>query len=69
MDLKEIGKIIRERREFLDVKQADLAEISGVAIKTIYAIESGKANPSAETLIKLLQVLGMEINIQIKKNL
>ena len=69
MDLKEIGKIIRERREFLDVKQADLAEISGVAIKTIYAIESGKANPSAETLIKLLQVLGMEINIQIRKNL
>ena len=69
MDLKEIGKIIRERREFLDVKQADLAEISGVAIKTIYAIESGKANPSAETLIKLLKVLGMEMNIQIRKNL
>ena len=69
MDLKEIGKIIRERRAFLDVKQSDLAEISGVAIKTIYAIESGKANPSAETLIKLLRVLGMEINIQIRKNL
>ena len=69
MDLKEIGKIIRERRTFLDVKQADLAEISGVAIKTIYAIESGKANPSAETLIKLLRVLGMEINIRIRKNL
>jgi transcriptional regulator with XRE-family HTH domain len=69
MDLKNIGKIIRERRAFLDVKQSDLAEISGVAIKTIYAIESGKANPSAETLIKLLRVLGMEINIQIRKNL
>ena len=67
MDLKEMGKIIRERREFLDVKQVDLAEISGVAIKTIYAIESGKANPSAETLIKLLHVLGMEINIRIRK--
>ena len=69
MNLDEIGKIIRERREFLNVKQADLAEISGVAIKTIYAIESAKANPSAETLIKLLRVLGMEITIQIRKNL
>lgn len=69
MNLKEIGKIIRKRRAFLGVNQSDLAEISGVAIKTIYAIESGKANPSAETLIKLLQVLGMEINIQIRKNL
>lgn len=68
MDLKTIGKIIRERRKFLGAKQADLAEISGLAIKTIYAIESGKANPSAETLIKLLRVLGMEINIQIRKN-
>ena len=69
MDLKNIGATIRERRAFLNVKQSDLAEISGVAIKTIYAIESGKANPSAEKLIKLLRVLGMEINIQIRKNL
>lgn len=69
MNLNEMGKIIRERRTFLKVNQADLAEISGIAIKTIYAIESGKANPSVETMIKLLQILGMEINIQIRKNI
>ena len=68
MDLEELGRIIRERREFMKLKQEDLAEISQVAIKTIYAIEMGKANPSAQTLMKVLSVLGMEINAQVIKS-
>ena len=68
MSFTEIGINIRDRRIFLNLKQEDLAEIAGVAIKTIYAIESGKANPSVKTLMKLLNVLGMEIITQIKKS-
>ena len=68
MSLTEIGINIHDRRIFLNLKQEDLAEIAGVAIKTIYAIESGKANPSVKTLMKLLNVLGMEIITQIKKS-
>ncbi|HXA00991.1 MAG TPA: helix-turn-helix transcriptional regulator [Cytophagaceae bacterium] len=68
MNVDDVGKILRERRQFLNLKQEDLAEISGVAIKTIYAVELGKGNPSLETLMKILKVLGMEINIQTKKS-
>lgn len=68
MDLTEIGKAIRERREFMKLKQEDLAEISHVAIKTIYAIELGKANPSTQTLMKLLSVLGMKITVEVIKS-
>jgi transcriptional regulator with XRE-family HTH domain len=68
MELEDLGRKIRERREFLNLKQEDLAEISGVAIKTIYAIELGKGNPSSKTLMKLLNVLGMEMIVQTKKS-
>lgn len=68
MKLEQIGKLFRERRDILGIKQDDLAEISGVAIKTIYAIELGKGNPSFETLSKLSDVLGMEVLVQIKKS-
>lgn len=68
MEFNDLGKTIREKREFMGLKQEDLAEISGVAIKTIYAIELGKGNPSIETLMKLLKVLGMEMIVQTKKS-
>ena len=67
MNLIEIGKITRFRREFLSLRQEDLAEMSAVTTKTIHLIESGTGNPSLETLEKLTTVLGMEILIQVKK--
>lgn len=66
MDLKGIGLLLAERRKELNLRQEDLAQMSGVTIKTIYNIEEGKGNPSANTLIKLCGVLGFEININIK---
>lgn len=68
MKVQDLGKTIRDKREFLNLKQEDLAEISGVATKTIYAIELGKGNPSIKTLMKLLNVLGMEMIVQTKKS-
>jgi len=67
MTIAEIGKIINSRREFLNLRQEDLAEMSGIAIKTIHLIESGTGNPSMETLEKIATVLGMELLLQIKK--
>lgn len=49
------------------MKQSDLAEMTGITPKTIYLIESGKGNPSFNTLQKILDVLGLEIFIAIKK--
>ncbi len=56
-----------KRREFLQLRQEDLAEMSGVAIKTIHGIESGSGNPSISTLGKLVTVLGLELMLEIKK--
>jgi len=64
---QEIGAIIQQRREFLSLKQEDVAEMGNVTPKTIYLVERGKGNPSIETLQKILNVLGLEILIQIKQ--
>lgn len=67
MNLPEIAQIIRSRRESLNLRQEDLAEMSGVAIKTIHSVEAGASNPSLETLLKLTAILGLEIVVQVKK--
>lgn len=67
MTKEEIGKAIKFRREFLNLRQEDVADISGVTIKTIHLIESASGNPSIETLEKLTTVLGMELCLQVKK--
>jgi transcriptional regulator with XRE-family HTH domain len=62
-----LGETIKERRVFLRLNQEDLMEMSGISTKTIQKIEMGKANPSVQTLYKLLDVLGMNFEISVKK--
>lgn len=64
-----LGETIRERRIFLRLNQEDLMEMSGISTKTIQKIEMGKANPSVQTLYKLLDVLGMNFEITVNKSL
>ena len=69
MNLIEIGKIVQQRRAVLQLKQEDLAELSGITEKTIYLFENGKGNPSFSTMQKMLTVLGMEMNVEVKKTI
>jgi transcriptional regulator with XRE-family HTH domain len=62
-----IRNIIKERRKFLKLRQEDIAEITGIAIKTIQLVEQEKGNPSVSTLQKIADVLGMEITMQVKQ--
>lgn len=65
--MKTIGKIIKERRGVLGITQRQLAELAGVAINTLTKIERGEANPSVNVLNLILDTLGLEITIQVKK--
>lgn len=62
----DIFSVIKERRDLLGVTQQELSEISGISLKTIIQIENKKANPSFNTLSKIVDVLGMEISLRIK---
>jgi transcriptional regulator with XRE-family HTH domain len=65
MKITELGQLVKQRRVNLRIQQKDLAELSGVALRTIIQIENGSGNPSLETLNKLTRVLGMQLVITI----
>lgn len=67
MHYKELIKTLKNRREELGVTQNHLAELAGVGLRTLKEIESGKGNPTFETLNKLAEVLGMEMKLEVKK--
>ena len=66
MDKEKLGVLIKERRKILKIRQEDLAEISDVALRTIVLVERGEGNPSLETLLKIAEVLGMELQLNVK---
>lgn len=66
MHLREITETLKKKRKFLGLTQVQFAELSGVSLRAIKALESGKANPTFETLTKLAEVLDMELNLEIK---
>jgi y4mF family transcriptional regulator len=67
MLVSEIGEKIKERRDTLGITQPDLAEMAGVNINTIYNIESGRGNPTLSKLNNILNILGMEITLTVKR--
>ena len=60
-------KQIKERREMLKITQENLADLSGVGLRTIKQLEAGKANPTYRILQEIADVLGLELALQVKK--
>ncbi|MEJ0056754.1 MAG: helix-turn-helix domain-containing protein [Bacteroidota bacterium] len=65
MNAKELGNTFRLRRKSRKISQKDLAEISSIGQRTLRDIEKGIANPELATLLKISEVLGMELSINI----
>ncbi|MEM8966594.1 MAG: helix-turn-helix transcriptional regulator [Bacteroidota bacterium] len=67
MNVKELGNTVRERRKFLKITQEDLADIAGISERTLRDVEKGLANPELESLVKLCEVLGLELTVSVIK--
>ncbi|KAA1242953.1 helix-turn-helix domain-containing protein [Aquimarina sp. RZ0] len=66
MHSQQLIETIKTRRDMLNVTQDMLADLSGVGLRTLKQFESGKGNPTLETLNKLGNALGMELTFTIK---
>ncbi len=66
MDKNEFGRIIKQRRGILNITQKDLSAVSGVTLRKLVDIENGRANPTLHTLVKLMDALGLSIEIKVK---
>ncbi len=67
MLVNQIAEAIRTRRKELDITQLHLSELSDISVNTIYKLERAQGNPSLEIIQKLMDVLGLELNIEVKK--
>ena len=67
MTQQEIGNSIKARRKKIGINQQTLADLSGVAVNTVVAIERGEGNPQLATMLTILDTLGLQIDINIKR--
>ena len=65
--MNKVGNAIKERRKILKITQRTLAELAGVGINTLTKIERGEGNPTVEVLEKILDTLGLELQIGVKQ--
>ena len=66
MHFESLISTIKERRENLKVNQENLAKLSGVGLRTLKQFESGKGNPTLQTIQKIADVLGLELCLKVK---
>ena len=63
--MKDIAKLINERRKELGLKKADVAKRANVTYQTLWNIEQGKSI-SFQTLNNILDTLDLTIKIETK---
>lgn len=68
MSVLHLGQAIKNRRKELKITQPHLAALAQISVNTLYKFEKGQSNPSLEVLLKLAEVLGMELLMVVKKN-
>lgn len=55
------GKRVKELRRVRQLTQAQLAEKTSFSVNYISDIETGKASPSFETIVRLADALAMDV--------
>ena len=63
MNKKEIGTVIAERRDTLNITQSRLAKLSGVSVHTLSNLETGEGNVTLETLLKVANTVGFKVRV------
>jgi len=64
MTAKSLGRLIRDRRKSLGMKQAELALVSSTGVRFISDLENGKETCQLGRTLKVLNSLGLHTTIQ-----
>jgi transcriptional regulator with XRE-family HTH domain len=68
MELEELGKTIKHRREILGLTISDLADLTGMSKTTISQTERGINNPTFEVLQNIFEYLNLELKVEVKNH-
>lgn len=67
MNKTQIGQTIKERRKLLNIAQQDICEMASISQHTLSSIENGTGNPTIDTLLKIFNILGIDIELIVRK--
>ena len=57
------GAQVRSRRRDLGLTQLEVAELAGVAARTVHAVEAGKATLRLDALLAVLDAVGLRLDL------
>lgn len=66
MEYQRIGEIIKDRRKSLKITQPTLASLAGIGLNTLVAVERGNGNPKIQTIVAVLDTLGLKLDVTLK---
>ena len=61
---KQLGILLRQRREGLSLTQADAAQAIGASRQWLIQVEAGKPTAEVDRVLKLDRVLGLRLDIR-----
>jgi len=64
VDVAAIGRIVRDERKELGLRQDELAAASGVGLRFIVELERGKVTAQIGKVVAVLAALGCELQIR-----
>lgn len=67
MVVKELGSSLQARRKKLHLSQAYVAELAGISARQLLDWEAGRGNPGFVQLRAVLDVLGLQLQIELKQ--
>lgn len=60
---RELAAQVRGRREALNLRQVELAELAGCSTRFVHTVEAGKPSLRLDKLLQVLRVLGLRLEI------
>ena len=62
-----LGNEFKQRRKDLKITQPQLSELAQISVNTLYKLERGTGNPTLDVLLKVAELLGLELTVRLKK--
>lgn len=63
-----IGAQVRQRRRSLGLTQDDVADLAGASPRFIGALEAGKTTFRVDKLAAVLEALGLELSVSVRRS-
>ena len=60
----DLAQAVRERRRQLELRQEDLADLAGVSLRFVQALEAGKRTVQLDRVEAVLAVLGLRLRVE-----